>query len=132
MSKEKLIELELMMKDMKRDLKTLEQNEIRSTHSNTWSIKGTLEDMDKDIDNIIGTINSNIKDLEVYVQQLPNYMYDNFNIINENIKDLDNNSKDNEKLKAIIEEQIDQLNYQDTVVDFSNKVEVLKRLVKHL
>lgn len=128
MSKEKLIELELMMKDMKRDLKTLEQNEIRSTHSNTWSIKGTLEDMD----NIVGTLNSNIKDLEVYVQQLPNYMYDNFNIINENIKDLDNNSKDNEKLKAIIEEQIDQLNYQDSVVEFNNKVEVLKRLVKHL
>lgn len=128
MSKEKLIELELMMKDMKRDLKTLEQNEIRSTHSNTWSIKGTLED----VNNNIGTVNSNIKDLVVYVQQLPEYMYDNFNIINENIKDLDNNSKDNEKLKAIIEEQVDQLNYQDSVVEFNNKVEVLKRLVKHL
>lgn len=128
MSKENFKELELMMKEMKRDLKTLEQNEIRSTHSNTWSIKGTLED----VNNNIGTVNSNIKDLTVYVQRLPEYMYDNFNTINENIKDMDNNSKDNDKLKAIIEEQIDQLDYQDSVLDFSNKVEVLKRLVKHL
>lgn len=121
-------ELTVLVKDIKRDLKTLEQNEIRSTHSNSWSIKGTLEDMN----NNVGILNSNIKDLVSYVQQLPGYMYDNFNVINENIKDLDNNSKDNEKIKAIIEEQVDQLSYQDSVVEFNNKVEVLKRLVKHL
>lgn len=119
----------VLLRDIKSKLDLLEKHDIKNTLRNTWDIKDKA-DLNK----------ASIDSLFEYIKTIPNFEYENFNIINKNIEkvlkylDESSNLKDSrdEKIKAMVKEKLQELKELNTSPESINIVTDLMRLVDML
>ena len=119
----------VLLREIKSKIELLENHNIKNTLRNTWDIKDKA-DLNK----------ASIDSLFEYIKTIPDFEYENFNIINKNIekvlKHLDENSnlKDSrdEKIKDMVKEKLQELKELNTSPESINIVTDLMRLVDML
>ena len=119
----------VLLRDIKSKLDLLEKHDIKNTLRNTWDIKDKA-DLNK----------ASIDSLFEYIKTIPNFEYENFNIINKNIEkvlkylDESSNLKDSrdEKIKAMVKEKLQELKELNNSPESINIVTDLMRLVDML
>lgn len=119
----------VLLRDIKSKLDLLEKHDIKNTLRNTWDIKDKA-DLNK----------ASIDSLFEYIKTIPNFEYENFNIINKNIEKVlkyleeSSNLKDSrdEKIKAMVKEKLQELKELNTSPESINIVTDLMRLVDML
>lgn len=119
----------VLLREIKSKIELLENHDIKNTLRNTWDIKDKA-DLNK----------ASIDSLFEYIKTIPDFEYENFNIINKNIekvlKYLDENSnlKDSrdEKIKDMVKEKLQELKELNTSPESINIVTDLMRLVDML
>ena len=119
----------VLLRDIKSKLDLLEKHDIKNTLRNTWDIKDKA-DLNK----------ASIDSLFEYIKIIPNFEYENFNIINKNIEkvlkylDESSNLKDSrdEKIKAMVKEKLQELKELNNSPESINIVTDLMRLVDML
>ena len=119
----------VLLRDIKSKLDLLEKHDIKNTLRNTWDIKDKA-DLNK----------ASIDSLFEYIKTIPNFEYENFNIINKNIEKVlkyledEVNLKDSrdEKIKAMVKEKLQELKELNTSPESINIVTDLMRLVDML
>ena len=119
----------VLLRDIKSKLDLLEKHDIKNTLRNTWDIKDKA-DLNK----------ASIDSLFEYIKTIPNFEYENFNIINKNIEkvlkylDESSNLKDSrdEKIKAMVKEKLQELKELNNSPESTNIATDLMRLVDML
>ena len=119
----------VLLRDIKSKLDLLEKHDIKNTLRNTWVIKDKA-DLNK----------ASIDSLFEYTKTIPDFEYENFNIINKNIEKVlkhleeSSNLKDSrdEKIKAMVKEKLQELKELNTSPESINIVTDLMRLVDML
>lgn len=119
----------VLLREIKSKIELLENHDIKNTLRNTWDIKDKA-DLNK----------ASIDSLFEYIKTIPNFEYENFNIINKNIEkvlkylDESSNLKDSrdEKIKAMVKEKLQELKELNNSPESINIVTDLMRLVDML
>ncbi len=142
MVNDKLFDIQSDIRDIKRDLKLVTDCEIKSTHSNSWSIRNTIDSILKNqsylktnyenIGSIMDSINNFYKLYNKNIVSVNENSDSMFELLEEINTKLDIKESSNEQLKSIILEKLYQLGQDDSVETFRNKMNELEILVKNI